>query len=67
MTYNIQNDRNGSLKLAFCGIAQAKVCVSLLQDTKITDRVCARNSAVFHVVATDAPSHHRGGVALFYK
>ena len=34
--------------------------------TKLTDGIYTRGSAGYSVVATDAPSRHRGGVAIFY-
>ena len=37
------------------------------QETKITNGVYTRGSAGYNVIATDAPSRHRGGVALFYR
>ena len=39
----------------------------ILQETKVTNGVYARDSAVFCVVPLDAPICHRGGVALLYK
>ena len=41
--------------------------LGILQDTKITNGVYTRGSAGYKVIATDAPSRHRGGVALFYR
>ena len=40
--------------------------LGILQETKLTDGVYTRGSASYKVIATDAPSRHRGGVALFY-
>ena len=40
--------------------------LGIFQETKCTDRICTRESAGYPVVATDALSQHRGGVALFY-
>ena len=37
------------------------------QETKLTDGVYTLVSAGYKVIATDAPSRHRGGVALFYR
>ena len=33
----------------------------------MTDRIYTRGSAGYSVVATDAPSRHRGGVAVFHR
>ena len=48
-------------------MAQANVDLGPPQDTKLTDRVYARESAGLHIVVSDALSRHRGVVALFYK
>ena len=41
--------------------------LGILQETKLTDRIYIPGSAGYSVVATDAPSRHRGGVAIFYR
>ena len=41
--------------------------LGLLQETKLTDGIYTRRTAGYSVIATDAPSRHRGGVALFYR
>ena len=41
--------------------------LGILHETKITDGVYTRGSAGYKVIATDAPSRPRGGVALFYR
>ena len=64
-TYNIRNGRNGGLESALRGMAQANIDLGVFQETKCTDGVYTRASAGYCVVATDAPSRHRGGVALF--
>ena len=66
-TYNIWNGWNGGLEAALRGMEQANLDVGILQDTKFTDRVYTRASAGYRVVATDAPSRHRGGIAMFYR
>ena len=48
-------------------MAQAIIDLGVFQETKCTDGIYTRNSAGYRVVATDAPSRHRGGVALFYR
>ena len=67
VTYNNQNSRNGGLKLELCRMAQSKIDMGLLQDTKIIDGVYSQETAGFFVIALDALSRHCGGVALFYK
>ena len=66
-TYNIRNGRNGGLESALRGMAQANIDLGVFQETKCTDGVYTRASAGYGVIATDAPSRHRGGVALFYR
>ena len=66
-TYNIRNGRKGGLEAALRGMSQANMDLGLLQETKLTDGVYTRGSASYNVITTDAPSRHRGGVALFYR
>ena len=40
--------------------------LGVLQETKLTDGIYTRRSAGYSVVATDTPSRHHGGVAIFY-
>ena len=41
--------------------------MGVIQETTCNDVIYTRESAGYRVVATDAPSRHRGGVALFYR
>ena len=66
-TYNIRNGRNGGLEVALWGVSQANMDLGILQETKLTDGIYTRRSAGYSVVATDAPSRHRGGVAIFHR
>ena len=66
-TYNIRNRRNGGLESALRGMAQDNIDLGVFQETKCTEGIYTRESAGYHVVATDAPSRHRGGVGLFYR
>ena len=63
-TYNIRNGRNGGLEAALRGMDQANMDLGVLQETKCTVGVYIQASAGYRVVATDAPSRHRGGIAL---
>ena len=65
-TYNIRNRRNVGLESALRGMAQANTDLGIFQETKCTDEIYTRESAGYRVIATDAPSRHRGGMALFY-
>ena len=66
-TYNIRNGRKGGLEMALQGMSQANMDLGILQETKLTDGIYTRGSAGYSVIATDAPSQHCGGVALFYR
>ena len=66
-TYNICNIRNGGLESALRGMSQANMYLGIFQGKKITHGIYNRGSAGYSVVATDAPSRHRGGVAMFYR
>ena len=66
-TYNIRNGRNGVLDVALQGMSQANMDLVILRETKRADGVYTRGSAGYSVIATDAPSRHRGGVAIFYR
>ena len=41
--------------------------LGIFQETKFTDGIYTHESAGYNVVATDAPSRHRVGVAVFYR
>ena len=65
-TYNIHNKINGGSELLLMGMSQANMDLGIFQETKIANGVYTRGSARYSVVATDAPSRHHGGVAVFY-
>ena len=48
-------------------MSQANMDLDILQETKLTYGIYTCGSAGYSVVATDAPSRHHGGVALFYR
>ena len=66
-TYNIRNGQKGGLEAALRGMSQANMDLGILQETKLTDGVYTCGLASYNVIATNAPSRHRGGVALFYR
>ena len=41
--------------------------LGIFQETKVTDGIYTRRSAGYSVIATDAPSRHCGGVAVFHQ
>ena len=48
-------------------MSQANMDLGIFQETKCTEGIYTRESDGYRVVATDAPSRHRGGVAIFYR
>ena len=66
-TYNIRNGRNGELESALRGMAQANMDLGIFQEIKCSEGIYIRESAGYIVVATDAPSQHHIGVAVFYR
>ena len=66
-THNIRNGRNGGLEAALWGMSQANMDLVIFQETKLTDGIYTRRSDGYSVVATDALSRHRGGVAIFHR
>ena len=41
--------------------------LGIFQETKVTDRIYTCGSSGYSIVATDTPSQHCGGVAVFYR
>ena len=66
-TYNICNGRNGRLEAKLRGMSQDNMGLGILQETELTNGIYTRGSDGYSVVATDAPSRHRGDVAIFYR
>ena len=53
--------------MALRGMSQASMDLGIFQEKKVTDGIYNRGSAGYSVVATDAPSRHRGGVSAFHR
>ena len=66
-TYNIWNGRNGGLEAALRRMSQDNMDLGILKETKLTDGVYTRRAYGYSVIATDAPSRHPSGVAIFYR
>ena len=66
-TYNIRNGRNVGLEAELWGVSQANMDLGILQKTKLTDGIYTCGSSGYSIVATDAPSRHCGGVAIFHR
>ena len=60
VTYNIRNGRNRGLESALREMSQANMDLGIFQETKVTDGIYTCGLAGYSVVATDAPSRHRG-------
>ena len=52
--------------MALWATDQMKLDLDILMETKLMDGAYTRNSLGYQVTATNAPSTHQGGVALFY-
>jgi exonuclease III len=66
-TYNIRNGRAGGLEAALRAMGQMNVDLGVFQETKLTGGIHTRRSARYQVLATDAPSAHQGGIAVFWR
>ena len=66
-TYNIRNGRNRGLESALRGMSQANMDLGISQGKKVSDGIYTRRLAGYSVVATDVPSRHRSGVAVFHR
>ena len=66
-TYNMRNVRNRRLELVLRGMSQANMNLGIFQETKVADRIYNHRPSGYSVIATDAPSQYRGGVAVFYQ
>ena len=66
-TYNIRNGRNSGLESILQGMFQANMDLGIFQETKVMDGIYIRGSDWYSVVAIDALSRHRGGVAIFHR
>ena len=66
-TYNIQSGRRGRLEMALREMDQMNIDIGILTETKLTAGIYTRYSSGYHVRATEASSHNKGGVALFWR
>ena len=65
-TYNTRNSRNGGLESTLHRMSQDNIDLGILQETKLTKHIYARESSGYKVVPTEAPSAQSGGVALLF-
>jgi exonuclease III len=66
-TWNIRSGRNGGLESALRALEQANVDLAFLTEAKLTGGIHARRGNGYDVIATNAMSKQRGGVALCYR
>ena len=66
-TYNIRNGCNSVLESALRGVSQANMDMGIFQETKVTYGIYTCGLDGYSVVATDTPSRHHSGVALFHR
>ena len=55
------------MESALLGMSQSNMDLGIFQETKCTNGIYTRELDGYRVIATDVPSQHRGGVALFYR
>ena len=48
-------------------MAHPNLDLRIFQETKVTDGIHTRASVGYHIFATNTPSRHRGGMAVFYQ
>jgi hypothetical protein len=65
-TYNIRNGHNGGLESALRVMEGIGADLGILMETKVTDGIHTRNWSGYSVVASNTPSTHQGGIALFW-
>ena len=67
-TWNIRNGRNSGLELALGALDKmGTVDLCFLTEVKATGGIYTRHAYGYDVVATEAMSVHRGGIALAYQ
>jgi hypothetical protein len=66
-TYNIRSGRNGGLVSALRAMEGMGVDLGILLETKVTDGIYTQKLSGYLVAALNAPSAHRGGIALFLR
>jgi hypothetical protein len=66
-SWNIHNGCNGGLESALRAMEAMGINLGVFLETKVTGRMYTWNSSGYSVVASDAPSVHQGGIALFWR
>ena len=66
-TWNIVDGRRGRLAQAAAGLAQMRVGLAVLTETKIVDDRHPKTASGYTIMCSKAVSGHQGGVALAWK
>ena len=66
-TWNIQSGRSTRLETALRALSILGVDLCFLVETKLTNSMYTQFSLGYRILATNAMSHHQGGVALVYR
>jgi hypothetical protein len=65
--YNIHSGCNGGLESALRAMEGMGIDLGILLETKVTDGIYTQKSSGYLVTALNAPSAHRGEIALFWQ
>ena len=66
-TFNVMSANGNNLNVVLRTLAQMKIEIALLTETKLTTDYYTRAACGYRVVATKAESRSQGGVALIYR
>jgi hypothetical protein len=66
-TWNIVDGRRGRLAQAAAGLAQMRVGLAVLTETKLVDDRHPKNASGYTIMCSKAVSGHQGGVALVWN
>jgi hypothetical protein len=64
--YNIHSGCNGGLESALRATEAMDMDIGILLEIKVTDEIYTQSSSGYSVLASNAPSAHQGGIALFW-
>jgi len=67
VTLNILSGRNGRLEMALREMNRMNADLGILTEAKLTAGVYTRGGFGYRVLATDAVSPHKGGIAFFWR
>ncbi len=63
----IRSGWNGGLESALREMEGMDLDLGILLETKVADKIYTQNLSGYSVVASNAPSTHQGGIALFWQ